>query len=69
MNPKVIAATIIRLSNEDEQLRSELIKTGELSNGYNERMEALHTRNAKELDQIIDTIGYPTIGNVGKEAS
>jgi len=65
----VIAKKIIDLKNKDLKLRNELIKKEELSNGYNEEMEALHNANAKELSQIIDEIGYPTIDKVGKEAN
>jgi len=32
-------------------------------------MKELHNRNAKILNDIIDTIGYPAIDKVGKEAS
>ena len=32
-------------------------------------MENLHNRNAEILNEIIDTIGYPTIDKIGKEAS
>jgi hypothetical protein len=32
-------------------------------------MKELHINNAKILNNIIDTIGYPTIDKVGKEAS
>ncbi|RIV30366.1 hypothetical protein D2V08_14780 [Flagellimonas lutimaris] len=65
----VVAKKIIDLKNKDLKLRNELIKKEELSNGYNEEMEALHNTNAKELSQIIDEIGYPTIDKVGKEAN
>lgn len=53
-----IANTIIALKYDDLQLRNELIKKGKLSEGYDEAMEKLHTRNAKVLDEIIDTIGF-----------
>jgi hypothetical protein len=36
-----------------------------LSEGYNEEMKELNNKNAKILDEIIDTIGYPTIDKVG----
>ena len=65
----LIAQRIINLKNKDLKLRNELIKKEQLSNGYNEEMEALHNANAQELNQIIDDIGYPTIDKVGKEAS
>lgn len=63
-----IAETIIDLKNADLALRGKLIQTGNLSNGYHEEMKELHNRNAKILNDIIDSIGYPTINNVGKEA-
>ncbi|MDD7886217.1 DUF6624 domain-containing protein [Flavivirga sp. 57AJ16] len=69
MDTKIIAQKIIGLKNQDEKLRNELIKSGNLSKGYNKEMEALHNSNAKELNQLIDEIGYPTKDKVGKEAS
>lgn len=64
-----IAEQIIQLKNKDEELRQELVNSGELFDGYNKRMEALHNSNAAALDQIIDSIGYPTADKVGNEAS
>lgn len=64
-----VAEKIIKLKNEDLNLRNQLIKKGELGAGYNEEMERLHIRNAEILNAIIDTIGYPTIEKVGEEAS
>lgn len=69
MKTKNYAEQIIHLKNKDEALRQELLESGELFDGYNERMEALHNSNAAALDQIIDSIGYPTVDKVGKEAS
>lgn len=69
MKTDTIADKIIDLKRKDLQLRDELIRTGKLSNGYDTAMEELHNRNAEILNNIIDTIGYPTIDKVGKEAS
>lgn len=66
---KSIAENIIDLKNADLALRDKLIQSGQLSEGYNEEMKELHNRNAKILNEIIDTIGYPTTDKVGKEAS
>lgn len=46
-----------------------MIRNGQLGNGYHEEMENLHNRNAKELNDIIDTVGYPTMDKVGEQAS
>lgn len=69
MNLKDIAEEIIELKNVDLKLRARLIQNAQLSEGYNEEMEALHNSNAKMLNEIIDRIGYPTSDKVGKEAS
>ena len=62
-----IAKNIIDLKNADLALRDELIQRGELGEGYNEEMRALHNKSARVLNEIIDSIGYPTITKVGKE--
>lgn len=64
-----IATTIIALKNADLALRDTLIDNHQLGEGYNKEMEKLHISNAAKLEDIIDTIGYPTIEKVGKEAS
>ena len=64
-----LAAKIISLKNADLALRDKLVKTGELGNGYNEEMRAMHNSNAAALQEIIAVIGYPSIAKVGKEAS
>jgi hypothetical protein len=69
MDYKSIADKIIELQNADLALRDRLIQHGKLSQGYNEEMKELHNRNAKVLNDIIDSIGYPTIDKVGKEAN
>lgn len=50
-------------------LRNKLVQSGQLSEGYNEEMKELHNKNAKIPSDIIETIGYPTIDQVGKEAN
>lgn len=60
---------LIALKKADDQLRSELIKRGELFDGYHPEMEELHNANAEKLESIIKEIGYPTIKKVGEEAN
>ena len=66
---KNLADQIIEMKNADLAFRDKLIKSGELSNGYNAEMEQIHNDNSVKLDEIINTIGYPTIDKVGKEAN
>lgn len=68
MDHKSIPRKIIDLKNADLALRDKLVQSGQLSEGYNEQMKELHNKSAKILNEIIDTIGYPTIDKVGKEA-
>lgn len=69
MDNKNISEKIIELKNADLALREKLIKSGQLSSGYNNEMKEMHNRNAKILCDIIDKIGYPTREKVGKEAN
>ncbi len=63
------AHKIIALQNADLALRDKLLQQGLLNEGYNPEMRQMHNDNAAALEKIIDTIGYPTIDKVGKEAS
>jgi hypothetical protein len=69
MDYKSIAEKKIDLRNADLELRDRLVQNRQLGEGYNAEMEELHNRNAKILNDIINSIGYPTIDKVGKEAS
>ena len=64
-----IANQIIALKDADLAYRDQLILQGELGKGYNNEMENLHIKNAMTLDEIIKSIGYPTVDKVGVEAS
>ncbi len=66
---KAIAERIIGLKNADLEFRNKLVQKGQLGKGYDKEMEKLHNRNAEILNEIIDTIGYPTIDKVGQEAN
>ncbi|MDX2128654.1 MAG: DUF6624 domain-containing protein [Chloroherpetonaceae bacterium] len=69
MTYEEIAKKIIDLKNADLALRDKLVQSHQLHDGYNQEMAELHIRNAKILNEIIDTIGYPTSDKIGKEAS
>lgn len=69
MKYPTIAKTIINLKNKDLALRDQLIKNGQLENGYHPAMAKLHNENAAALGEIIDSIGFPTIDKVGKEGN
>ena len=64
-----IAKEIIELQIADLELRDKLVQNGQLFDGYNREMEALHNRHAEILGNIIGEIGYPTVEKVGREAN
>lgn len=66
---KDIAEKIIAMKNADLAIREKLVQSGQLSKGYHDEMKEMHNKNASELNEIIDDIGYPTVDKVGKEAS
>jgi len=57
------------MAEHDLQVRAELIDSGELFGGYNERMAEVHTQNAESLDRIIDDFGWPGISLVGSDGA
>lgn len=69
MEYKAIATQILAMKEADLACRQRLIANGQLHEGYNAEMAAIHDRNASALEEIINKIGYPTTSKVGKEAS
>ncbi len=69
MKFKEIAKQIIELKNKDLELRNRLIRNGELGHGYHKDMAKVHKQNAAILNEIMESIGYPTIDKVGKASS
>lgn len=69
MDYSKIAEEIIELQRADLELRDKLVQNGQLFDGYNREMEALHNKNAEILGNIIDEIGYPSVEKVGKDAN
>ena len=65
MNHEHIPDIITGLNNADEELREKLISEHQLGEGYHPEMQDLHNKNAEILDEIIDTIGFPTVEKVG----
>ena len=69
MNLNTAAKFILELREKDERKRAELVQSGKLSYGYNVEMSAIHDSNAKELERIMESIGFPTAERLGEEAS
>ena len=54
---------------EDEKVRTDLIKRGELFGGYHPEMEHVHNVNADSLEALVNDYGWPSQTLVGAEAA
>lgn len=63
---------LLAMRAEDERVREELAKTGELFQGYHPVMEALHLKNAARLEEMLAEYGWlgkSLVGEDGAEAA
>jgi hypothetical protein len=65
---------LLLMAAEDQSVREELAKTGELFDGYHPRMEAVHLANAAALEKMIEDaggewLGKSLVGSDGAEAA
>lgn len=67
--PEDISQRLKDMAAADLRKRDELVAAGVLFDGYYPEMEALHIQNAKELESIIDTVGWPHQGVAGAEGA
>src|SRR5947209_18941682 len=65
----MLAAELIAMAREDQRVRAELLAEGVLFDGYQQRMAAVHHRNALRLAAIMDEIGWPGRSVVGRAAA
>lgn len=63
------AAELLELVAADARTRDELVRSGELFEGYHPRMAAVHRDNAARLRALVDALGWPTPARVGAAAS
>lgn len=60
---------LLAMREDDRVTRERLAKTGELFKGYNAEMEAVHLKNAKRLEELIDEHGWLGISRVGEDGA
>jgi hypothetical protein len=60
---------LLAMETADRRMRDELLRSGELGNGYAPAMEAVHRENASRLKEIIDTHGWPDCDLVGDDGT
>lgn len=64
-----LSEELIKMAKEDIQLRNKLATVGSPFNSYHPRLKALHDRNAKRLDELVEKFGWPGKSKVGEEAA
>lgn len=67
--PDDIAQRLKDMASADLRMRDKLVAVGALFDGYHPDMEALHIAHARELETIINTIGWPHQGIAGVEGA
>lgn len=63
---------LLAMRAEDERVREELAKTGELFDGYHPTMESVHLKNAARLEEMLAEYGWlgkSLVGEDGAEAA
>ena len=63
---------LLAMREEDLTVRERLLQAGQLEGGYHPEMEAVHTRNAARMREILSQHGWPTrtlVGVDGEEAA
>ena len=66
---EALRAELVALRAEDLRIREELLKAGELGNGYTPRMEAVHRTNAQRLREIVVEYGWPDTQEAGSDGT
>jgi hypothetical protein len=57
------------MAQEDLRVRHELAADGSLFDGYHPRMRAIHEAHAERLGEIMDSLGWPGVSQVGSEGA
>ncbi len=64
-----IRQELLALAEEDLRVRRELAADGSLFEGYHPRMRAIHDAHARRLGEILDSLGWPGVSQVGSKGA
>ena len=64
-----IRKKLLAMQAEDARVREELAVTGELFDGYHPAMERVHSKNAAELEAMVDEHGWLGKSQVGADGA
>ena len=66
---EALLAELLAMSAEDVRVRAELAADGSLFDGYHPRMQEVHERNARRLEEIVSKHGWPGRTLAGEDGS
>lgn len=66
---EVLRETLLQMREDDLQTRRRLAETGELFDGYNAEMEAVHLKNAGYLEKLVEKHGWLGTSEVGEDGA
>lgn len=69
MQEDELKTRLVEMAEHDLRVRADLVASGELFGGYNERMAAIHKQNGESLDRIVDEYGWPGRSLAGREGA
>ncbi len=64
-----VRSELLSMAENDLRLRAKLAADGSLFQGYHPRMRDTHDAHALRLGEILDSLGWPGLRQVGREAS
>lgn len=66
---KALKVKLVSMRAKEHEMRESILKSGNLYDGYDEKLEALHIHHAEELNIIVDKFGWPGKTLVGKDGA
>jgi len=66
---EALRAELLAMAERDNRVRAELAATGELFDGYNARMAAVHAEHAAALQRLIAEHGWPGRSLAGEDGA
>jgi hypothetical protein len=62
-----LTAELLAMVRRDSEVRQRLIESGQLFDGYDPEMEAVHSENGRRLAEIIEQYGFPSRDLIGED--
>ena len=66
---EALRAELLAMAQEDLRVRSDLAADASLFDGYHPRIEEVHERNARRLEEIVAKHGWPRLTAAGEDGT